>query len=149
MSEAKLKRKFREVVGVWSEAYETRSGGGVGYPDLQLLVHSILVPVELKKGVIKDGRLYPSEIRPSQIAWHHDFFVAGGRSHIVCLFEVAKQLEAWAIPGTSRVFTSWWRSGYDMHHCTRWVGNGKLAINLAQTLPALQPRAFLLRQIQR
>lgn len=141
MSEIKLKRKFREVVNVWSETYETRSGGGVGYPDLQLLVHSILVPVELKKGLVHGDRLYPSAVRPSQIGWHHNFYLEGGKSYIVCLWAEGGKLEAWAIPTPMhRWLLGAWRQGYPVADCVQWVSKGKLVIDLVDLLPKINEK---------
>lgn len=130
MSELLLKRKFRAAIGVWTEAYETRSGSGVGYPDLQMLVGRLLVPVELKAGGVENGRLRCSEIRPSQISWHHEFLKAGGKSFIVVCWSYGG-LNAWAIPSTDREVTSKWKQGWDLNLCEKWIGKGVVTISLS------------------
>lgn len=52
-------------------------GSDVGISDL-LLGYSIgLLPCELKLGVINDGLLCVSAVRPAQIAWHRKLAIAG------------------------------------------------------------------------
>lgn len=80
MSELDFKRWLRKEWKGWSEAYEPRRGGGVGIPDIQLLVRGKLIPIELKIGEIKDGIVKPREIRADQIGWHKRFMRAGGLS---------------------------------------------------------------------
>ncbi len=129
-TESDYKRGFRKLVGVWSEAYETRSGGGVGYPDLQLLVGARLLPVELKRGSVRNGFVWPERIRPAQIVWHHDFMEAGGIAHVlVCEGPVAK-MDVWSLPSMHREYLAAWRRGYYIERCTQWVSQGKLLFDL-------------------
>lgn len=129
--ETKIKNALRRVIGGWSESYETRAGSGVGYPDLQFLVGTVLLPVEVKCGAVVGGRLLSSEIRPSQIAWHHRFLHSGGRAWIVVGFWNARgHLCAWAIPSGDRGVTSAWKQGWELRHCTQWVDSGAVKIDL-------------------
>lgn len=130
MTETEYKRQFRKIVGVWSEAYETRSGGGVGYPDLQLLVGRILIPVELKSGQLVGDRLKSKRIRPSQIVWHHDFKLAGGRAFILVCVGSVRAMDAWAVPSADRSVTSRWKEGWPVQGCQQWVSAGKLVADL-------------------
>lgn len=59
------------------ETYEPRRGTGIGIPDVQIVVDGRIVPIELKVGVIKNGVLFPREIRPPQIVWHKKLNDAG------------------------------------------------------------------------
>jgi hypothetical protein len=70
MTESDLKKWIRQHWVGWIESYEPRLGSNLGIPDLQILVGRKIVPVELKIADIKEGILYPSEIRPAQINWH-------------------------------------------------------------------------------
>lgn len=62
------------------ESYEPRRGGGSGIPDIQLLLKSQLIPVELKVGVERGGLVLIDEVRPEQVRWHSVFIEARGRS---------------------------------------------------------------------
>lgn len=70
MTESEFKQWFRKQWAGWVESYEPRRGSGIGIPDLQIVAGGRIVPIELKVGIIKDGVLYPREVRPVQIAWH-------------------------------------------------------------------------------
>lgn len=125
-TETAYKRKLRTIFGGWSCAYETRSGGNFGYPDLQFLVDGVLLPVEVKVGKVVDGRLVSRQIRPSQIHWHHEFWVAGGRALIlVCMGKVG-EMDAWAIPSLNREVTSKWKQGWPTLDCVQMVRKGEL-----------------------
>lgn len=128
--ETEYKREFRKLVGVWSEAYEPGMGSGVGYPDLQLLVGRLLLPVELKSGVVFKGNLRPKQVKPSQISWHHDFFMAGGESWVVVCCGDPKYMDAWSVPSVHRDVLSRWRVGWPIQDCTQWVSQGSLSIDL-------------------
>jgi hypothetical protein len=129
--ESAYKREFRATLGVWSEAYEPARGSGVGYPDLQFLVCGILVPVELKKGRLKGERIYPMNVRPSQIAWLHNFNKAGGRAFLLVCTGEPSRMSAWAIPSIDREVTSKWKQGWLVEDCTQWVLAGGLTTNLS------------------
>jgi len=77
MTESEFKQWFRKQWLGWVESYEPRRGSGVGIPDLQIVAGGRIVPIELKIGTIKDGVLYPREVRPVQIAWHRKLNDAG------------------------------------------------------------------------
>lgn len=126
MRETEYKRQLRKIVGGWSEVYETRSGGGVGYPDLQFLLGGVLIPVEIKVGEVVGDVLRSSEIRGSQIAWHHNFKKAGGVSVILVCWGPVKQMNAYAVPDTNREMTANWKKGWKISFCEPWVENGKL-----------------------
>lgn len=131
-SEAKYRAKLRKVIGGWSEAYEPSRGSGVGYPDLQFLVGRQLVPVEVKKGHIKNGRLYPTEIRGSQIIWHHKFWSAGGVAHIMVALGPVSKMDVWGLPAVDRYNTQWWRQGYILSECIPWVVAGLLQVQRSE-----------------
>lgn len=150
-SETEYKRAFRNLVGVWSEVYETRSGGGVGYPDVQLLVGGLLLPVEVKVGELVDPKtvvgpqaqefLRPERVRPSQISWHHEFREAGGTAFVLVCTGQVRAMNAWVAPGTDRETLSQWRVGWPLRACTPWVEHGRLVVDLNE----VAKRAFLLR----
>jgi hypothetical protein len=122
---------MRATCGVWSEAYETARGSGSGYPDLQLLLDSVLVPVELKCGVIRDIRLVPTRIRPAQISWHHEFKAAGGKAFVVVCTGEINVMSAWAIPSTDREVTSRWKEGYNILKCKQWMSSGAWVVDFS------------------
>lgn len=128
--ETEYKRAFRRLVGGWSEVYETASGSGVGYPDLQLLVGRSLLPVEMKRGEVKGALLKSEVIRPSQISWHHEFREAGGVAFIcVCSGPVAA-MDVWSVPSGDRRVTSRWKEGWHLGDCLLWVKEGRLVIDV-------------------
>ena len=77
MNESDFKRWLRTNWDGWMETYEPRRGTGIGIPDVQIVVDGRIVPIELKVGVIKNGVLFPREIRPPQIVWHKKLNDAG------------------------------------------------------------------------
>jgi hypothetical protein len=116
--ELALKRKIRERYSpYWSEAYEPGTGSGNGYPDLQLMDSNSkeLLPVELKIGDIKNGRLFSHEVRPAQVVWHHQFCSFGARSALLVGIppeKYQKEWECWVFPG---FWGENWRLGYDLN----------------------------------
>lgn len=128
-AEARLRSEFQRLFqaqGVWSCLYEPGRGSAVGYPDLQLLIGGVLCPVEIKTCVVKNGAVYPSQIRPSQIYWHHDLLSAGGKSWIVLCRKVAGHgLDACALPSVDREYTSRWKQGFPLFEMLPWIGDGK------------------------
>lgn len=124
-TETAYKRKLRVLIGGWSCAYETRSGGSFGYPDLQFLVDGVLLPVEVKVGKVEGDRLVSRQIRPSQIKWHHDFWVAGGKALILVCMGNVNEMDAWAVPSTRREVTSQWKQGWPVKDCLKIVEKGK------------------------
>lgn len=73
MKESDLKSWIRKTWDGWCESFEPRIGTGVGIPDMMFIIQDVLVPVELKVGVLSDDGLvlYPSEVRAAQLQWHH------------------------------------------------------------------------------
>jgi hypothetical protein len=134
VTETDYKRQLRKVIGGWSEAYETRAGSGVGYPDLQFLVRrsllGVLVPVEVKVGEVSRERLVSREIRPSQISWWHSFMEAGGYGFVfVCSGPVAA-MDAWATPSLDRLTLSRWKEGWEIQKCKKMISAGLLIRSL-------------------
>lgn len=80
MSELKFKQWFAKNWNGWLSTYEPRRGGTVGIADIQILIRGRLVPIELKVGTLKNGKLVANDIRPAQIRWHYDLSKAGGQS---------------------------------------------------------------------
>lgn len=142
-SELAYKRRLRELHADWSCAYETRSGSTVGYPDLQLLVgeRRLVLPVEVKVGELKSGKLLSRQIRPSQISWHHEFWSAGGIALIVVCFGPVASMEAWALPSGDREVTSKWKEGWPLESCNLLVSKGKNMQDL-DSLVEMKRRAF-------
>lgn len=100
--ETLFKRELFKHWSGWAESYEPGLGSGTGYPDVQFLCPSSyrLVPVELKTCKIKDGIVYPSEVRPSQCVWHYEFTKAGGRSALLMGLKITdKRWRAYAVSG--------------------------------------------------
>ena len=80
ITELQFKIWFRDKWEGWLSSYESARGGTLGVADLQILVKGILVPVELKVGEVKSGKLFSDQIRASQVKWHRDLYKAGGYS---------------------------------------------------------------------
>jgi len=136
-SETGHKQKFRSICGVWSEAYETRSGGGVGYPDLQLLVGPMLLPVEVKVGDLKGpsfpaykNRVFPHRIRPAQITWLHEFKQAGGLAVLLICVGERRTMDAWALVSPDRDTLARWKDGYHISELELWVSKGQMRVDL-------------------
>jgi hypothetical protein len=135
--ETGYKRQLVKVLGVWCETYEPGHGSGVGYPDLQALALGRLVPIEVKVGAVWEGRLFPSRIRPSQISWHHDFMIAGGKAFFVVCFGKKDLMNAWALPACDRSSLSRWKDGWSLDNCKPWVSKGKLVLPAEKLLEVL------------
>lgn len=133
--ETKYKRKLRQLFGeFWSDVYETRSGSGFGYPDLQFLVGARLLPVEVKRGVVrKNGRVHPRNIRPAQISWHDGFMKAGGKSFIVVCWGKVDAMDAYALPSVAREhLVNYQKFGFDPTYALPWVKDGEVVIDLRE-----------------
>jgi len=118
--ETRLKRFVRGNYPGWSEAYEPGLGSGVGYPDIQVLGPSgKLLPIELKIGVVKAGRLHPSEVRGPQVVWHREFAQSGGISVMLIGLETGNasgKFDLFFVPGMDMID---WKEGYEfdkLHH---------------------------------
>jgi len=111
MNEAQFKKWFRKHWSGWVESYEPRRGSGIGIPDLQIVAGGRIVPIELKFGTIKDGILYPNEVRPAQIAWHRKLNDAGVASILLIgIYDyVADDFVACAVDA---LHIRNWRNGY-------------------------------------
>jgi len=111
VTESEFKKWFRKKWLGWVESYEPRRGSGIGIPDLQIVANKRIVPIELKIGTIKDGLLYPREVRPAQIAWHRKLNDAGIASILLIgVYDlVADDFVACAVDAQ---YISNWRHGY-------------------------------------
>lgn len=112
-----FRRQWRRR-GHWIESYEPRRGSGMGIPDIQVLLPSeslglsVLLPIELKIGKITRNRLFPREIRGSQIVWHRDFRRAGGKAMVLVGIPAAEGYQMFFASGPLLDDLSGWRSGY-------------------------------------
>lgn len=114
MRESNLKTWLRSNYNGWSEAFEPRRGAGVGVADIMLGIGSHLVPVELKVGNISDGMLFPEEVRPDQIGWHHRLNAAGVFSFfIVGVGRAGSKSPEYLFALTAQKIKHW-RTGYDL-----------------------------------
>lgn len=82
-----------EKSGRWVENIHPSFGTKTGIPDLLLMVSKLLVPIEAKTGVLKDGHLKVSEIRPAQIRWSRKFVAHGGQCGLVAGLRKGKEWE--------------------------------------------------------
>lgn len=128
MSEIKFKRWFRNEWFGWSESYEPARGGGVGIPDVQLLVNyfghgkedvlireeATLLPLELKIGKIEKGLLKPHDVRADQIGWHWRFNKAGGTSAFIIGVPVKKSWAVFGVLGNDRDLLMRHKSGWEI-----------------------------------
>ncbi len=123
----------RHVLGAypfWGCPYEPGTGSATGYPDLQLMHDRSkqLLPVELKVGVVKNGRVFPREVRPSQITWHHNFALAGGRACLLTGIKLDRNWRGYAVPGS---WAEHWRLGFPVADCF-WLDNHEFVSNLVE-----------------
>ncbi len=81
--ESEVRDDFRQRWSGWIESYHPGGGSGIGVPDIQILVDGRLIPIELKRAIKKDGKVFSDAIRPAQISWHIRFTNAGGKSYFV------------------------------------------------------------------
>lgn len=82
--EQHVREQFRDRWDGWLETYQPGRGSGVGVPDTQIMPRKkMLVPIELKRGVIEGKRLFADDIRPAQVSWHTRFSEAGGASWFI------------------------------------------------------------------
>ena len=127
MTEAEFKKWLRQNWSGWIESYEPRRGTGVGIPDVQIVVQGKLVPIELKLGIIKNGILFPREVRPAQIAWHRKLNDAGVKSILmVGVYDfVADDFDACLVDGS---FLKNWKQGYK--HYVKIVAADKARFNV-------------------
>ena len=83
MLERQFKLWIKKNWSGWLNSYEPRRGATIGIPDIQVLVKGVLVPIELKAGVLVGEVLKTKKVRASQINWHHKFSEAGGMSLVM------------------------------------------------------------------
>lgn len=118
--ELDLKRKLRGVwdkAGNWSCPYEPGLGSSNGYPDIQILHPTLftLAPIELKVAKqIKNGRIFPREVRPAQVVWHFQFNQANGRSMILI---GDKTKSGWDCYAFKAGWLKDWRDGFPIEDC--------------------------------
>ena len=116
-------RKFQNFVKKAWFGFSTQLHPGIGsdrgVPDLLLLSDMGLIPVELKIGKIEGGKLWSSEVRPSQLGWHSRLAAAGGISvFFIGVFED----NTWRIFAVDSLkMTQWETAGFQV---------GKTAIEL-------------------
>lgn len=82
---------------------EQANGSSCGFPDLLLYVYGTensykmeigkLVPVEAKRGWLREDRLRIDQIRPSQVSWHTRFALAKGNSFFLVGVQINDKLE--------------------------------------------------------
>lgn len=130
-TETEFKVWFRGQWKGWSEAYEPRRGGGTGVPDIQILMDDQLLPVELKLGEVRDGRVFADDFQPAQVSWHARFWQAGG----VAIFIVGIHKSQF-VGGHPNAVMDWWpiklppvdvamllgrEQGWDLKQCEPWT----------------------------
>lgn len=101
----------------WSESYEPGLGSGIGYPDVQLLCPSShrLFPLEYKVGKVKGDRIFPAEVRPSQVGWHFKFARQGGMSAVITgVKRPGSDLWDGYVINGRRLFDEDWEKGYQI-----------------------------------
>ena len=82
--EQTIRNTFRDRWDGWLESYQPGLGGGAGIPDTQIMAHPpVLIPIELKRGTLINGRLFSDKIRPVQVSWHTRLAAAGGKSYFL------------------------------------------------------------------
>lgn len=127
MSETDFKVWFREQFKGWSEAYEPRRGSGTGMPDIQILLDGLLLPIELKLGEIKNGRVFADEFQPAQVSWHYRFNQAGGVAIFivgVSLYDNILGKQVWhpvKLPKVTLDMLFRRDEGWDLKECEPWT----------------------------
>lgn len=100
-NESDFSRIIRDSFDGWVERVEPGRGSNPGFPDLIALLPSGLEFIELKCATVEDGVLWPSEIRPAQIAWHKRIADSGYRSLFLCGVWMGDRFAAYAFDGLS------------------------------------------------
>lgn len=96
--EADVRALFKKKWDGWMDTFEFAMGATVGVCDTQILARPAhLVPIELKRGVIIDKRLYADLIRPGQVRWHTMFAAAGGKSWFIIGAMCGKQIKLFSV----------------------------------------------------
>lgn len=117
--ETQFKHALLKEWNGWSEAYEPGLGSGIGYPDIQIMEqspsHNRILPIELKVCAVKDGIVYPTDVRPSQVVWHYKFHKAGGRSVLLMGQKIAK--DVWRGFAVNGVRAQEHTQGYKVSSC--------------------------------
>lgn len=109
-TEGQFKKWFRNNWPGWIDTYEPTLGTGVGFPDLQIAVDLFLQPIELKQGEVEGDRVFPKEVRGSQIVWHRRFAKHGMSSFI--LIGTPLPRGRWLAFAVSGERAPDWRKGY-------------------------------------
>lgn len=78
--ESHFSSAVQSAFGGWVERVEKARGTTDGFPDLVFLMPSGFELCELKTASIVDNILWTDQVRPSQIRFHHDLALNGGRS---------------------------------------------------------------------
>lgn len=82
--EREVRNQFRKLWKGWLDTIQPTKGGSDGIPDIVIMaVPPVLVPIEIKRGERRNGRVFVDTIRPAQVSWHQRFAMAGGRSYFV------------------------------------------------------------------
>jgi Holliday junction resolvase len=92
-----------EKGGRWAENIHPSFGTKTGIPDLLLLVSNLMVPIEVKTGVLKDGYLKVSDVRPAQIRWSRKFVAHGGKCGLIAGLRKDKEWEIAVVQNEA-----WW-----------------------------------------
>ena len=94
LQESSVRDEFRARWDGWLDTVQPGLiGSTVGVPDTQIIAHPpSLTPIELKRGVIIDNRLWVDHVRPAQVRWHSMFAVARGKSWFIIGARRADQL---------------------------------------------------------
>lgn len=112
-----LKREFKKRWRGWIDSIEPSLGSGIGVPDLLVLLPHRglmhLLPVELKVGTLRNGRIRPDLVRGSQVRWHFHLNDMGGKSAMVVGIS---NDEAYLIDGRDVIG---WKIGFEIKKACR------------------------------
>lgn len=103
----------------WINRIEPSQGMNPGIPDLLVMTDIGLVPVELKIASLDDGLLWSSEIRPSQISWHVDYYQRNRhrQPHTAFLFGVWAK-DTWKVFALTGEACRGWQNGFKIDALT-------------------------------
>jgi len=116
VEEQDLKRFLLLTLGknVWHSTTEMAHGSTSGCPDLLILTpfSPFPLPVELKLAKLDGDLIFPSRIRPAQIAWHDRLSRAGGRSRFVFGCYRRFGWDVWVLDDCRHETLRGWKDGF-------------------------------------
>lgn len=113
---------------VWwdGKSYDMASIGGVGYPYF----------VEIKRGKLLNGRLFPDEVRTSQLIWHTNARAAGMRCAMFVGVPACGLGKGWMTFAVKSELMKDWKEGYDIGKTAFGLASGEGGYDMTQAIRA-------------